>query len=105
MVYLYTEEQKQETLRSLSIKPIRGRVTGQEAARILSWRAKNEFGIDHQYNTATLRRHVEQGNLKAYPGTKLTSEGRSRKSLYDVDVIFELSIAPRRGAALKENAA
>lgn len=105
MVYLYTHEQRNEALRSLSIKPIKGKITSQEAARVLSWRAKQEFDIEHEYTPATLRRHVEQGKLKAYPGTKLTDDGKSRKSLYEVEVIFELSIAPRRGVALKENAA
>lgn len=100
---LYTPKQRQEILISLAIKPKNGKVTGKEAAEILTWRAKNESGIDHQYTPTILRRHVEKGNLVAYPGTKLTEEGRSRKSLYDVEAVFELSIEPRRGLKLKQS--
>ncbi len=105
MVHLYTPSKRQEVLRSLHIKPVDGKVSGREAARILSWRAKEEEGIEHQYNPSTLRRHVKQGNLIAYPGTKVTDKGTSRKSLYDVEVVFELQIAPKRGVALKDEAA
>jgi len=105
MVHLYTAERKQEVLQFLNIKPIDGKVTGREAARILSWRAREEEGIVHQYNPSTLRRHVKQGNLVPYPGTKITNKGASRKSLYDVDVVFELQIAQKRRAALKDEAA
>lgn len=97
MTRLYTVKQQQEILRSLAIKPRNGRITGQEAAAILTLRAKTEAGVEHKYQPSILRRHVEKGNLVAYPGTKITKDGKSRKSLYDVADIFDLSIEPRRG--------
>lgn len=101
MTYLYTTEERQNTLQTLRIKPKNGKITGQEAAAIMTWRAKNEFKVEHVYSPSILRRHVEKGNIKAYPGTKLTEKtGESRKSLYDVKDVFELSIEPRRGRKL-----
>ncbi len=99
---LYTPKQQQEILRSLAIKPKDGKVSGREAAEILTWRAKKESGVDHEYSPSILRRHVEHGNLVAYPGTKVTADGTSRKSFYDVEAIFELSIEPRRGLKRKQ---
>jgi hypothetical protein len=93
MTQLYTSKKQREILVSLGIKAKDGKLTGEESARILTWRAKEERGIDHQYTPSILRRHVEQGNLAAYPGTR----GKSRKNLYDVEAVFELSIEPRRG--------
>lgn len=86
----------------LSIKPKNGKVTGKEAAAILTWRAQEESGVEHEYSPSILRRHTEQGNLTAYPGTKVTADGKSRKSLYDVEAVFELEIEPRRGLKRKE---
>lgn len=100
MTYLYTTEERQNALQSLRIKPKNGKITGQEAAVILTWRAKNEFGIEHVYSPSILRRHVDEKNLTAYPATKLTDKGWSRKNLYDVKDVFELSIEPRRGRKL-----
>ena len=93
MTQLYTLKRQREILASLGIKAKDSKLTGEESARVLTWRAKEERGIDHQYAPSILRRHVEQGNLIAYPGTR----GKSRKSLYDVEAIFELSIEPNRG--------
>lgn len=104
MTRLYTLKQQQEILKALAIKSKDGKVTGKEAAEILTWRAKEEAGVEHQYAPSILRRHVESGNLVAYPGTKVTADGKSRKSLYDVVAIFDLSIEPNRGLKrLQEN--
>jgi hypothetical protein len=89
MAKLYTAKQRNEALRSLEIKPKDDRVTGKEAAQILEWRAKQEFGIDRKYDDASLRKHVEKGNLKADP--------KNRKSRYSVEEIFDLVIYPTRG--------
>jgi len=102
MTKLYTLKRQQEILRNLEIKPKNGKVTGKEAAVILTWRAKEEASIEHAYSPSILRRHVENGNLVAYPGTKITDKGKSRKSLYDVEAIFDLSIEPRRGLKRKQ---
>ena len=102
MARWYDPRQKIEILHSLGINALHGKVTGDEAARILTWRAKEEYGVTHKYTPSILRRHVESGNLQAYPGTKLTEDGKSRKNLYDADAVFELEIAPRRGMGRKQ---
>lgn len=89
MAKLYTAKTKQEVLRSLEIKPIAGKVTGREAAQILEWRAKKEFDLDRKYDDASLRKHVQKGNLRADPG--------NRGSRYSVEEIFDLAIYPTRG--------
>lgn len=89
MAKLYTAKLKQEVLRELEIKPVDGRVTGKEAAQILEWRAKKEFDVERKYDDASLRKHVEKGNLHADP--------KNRKSRYSVDEIFDLVIYPTRG--------
>ncbi len=104
MTRLYTVKQQQEILKSLAIKPKHGKITGKEASAILTWRAKEEAGVEHEYKPSILRRHVEKGNLVAHPGTKVTDKGESRKSLYEVEAIFDLSIEPNRGLKrLQEN--
>ena len=89
MAHLYTQKERQEVLKFLRIKSIDGKVTGIEAARILTWRAKSEFGIDREYDDASLRRHVKEGNIHADPN--------SRKSRYPVEEVFDLVIYPTRG--------
>lgn len=91
MAVLYTAKEIQEALKELRIKPIEGKVSTNEAARILSWRAKAEHGIEHVYNTSAIRRHVQMGNLKVDPASS------SRFSQYKVEDIFDLPLAPRRG--------
>jgi len=100
-------KRQQEILKALAIKSKDGKVTGKEAAAILTWRAKEEAGVEHEYKPSILRRHVESGNLVAHPGTKVNEKtGESRKSLYEVETIFELSIEPNRGLKrLQENKA
>lgn len=91
MAYLYTPKQIQEALIELRIKPNRdGMVTGQEAARILTWRAQAEQGIEHQYLDSAVRRHVQSGHLTPYPVNP-------RYNLYKVEDVFDLALVPRRG--------
>lgn len=93
MAVLYTPEEIQEALRQLRIKPKDGKVTGKEAAKILTWRAKEEHGIKHVYPDAAIRRHVERGNLK------VAEQVNPRFNLYWVEDVFELPLVPRRGIA------
>lgn len=98
MAVLYTPEEIQEALRRLRIKPKDGKVTGEEAARILSWRAKEEQGIEHAYPASAIRRHVERGNLN------IAERVNPRFNLYLVEDIFELPLVPKRGIAQKRDA-
>lgn len=93
MAKLYTPKQRSDVLKSLGIKSIDKKVTGDEAAKILTWRAQQEHNIVHIYNTASIRRHVHDGNI--HPG-----EGHG--SRYPVEQVFDLPIAPmRRGRYTK----
>ncbi len=91
MAVLYTRKQIQDALAELRILPIDGKVNGQEAARILTWRAKAEQGIEHVYTDVSIRRHVEQGNLK------IAEKVNSRFNRYRVEDVFLLPISPHRG--------
>lgn len=80
----------------LGIKPIDGKITGKEAAQVLQWRAKQEFGVEREYNDASLRRHVKEGNIQADP--------KNRKNRYEVEAVFDLTISPTRGRPRKQEA-
>jgi len=98
---LYTPEEIQKALLSLRIKPKEGKVTSKEAARILTWRAKEEQGVEHEYLDSAVRRHVERGNLKAHPVN-------ARFNMYVVEDVFDLPLVPKRGIGQQkevENAA
>lgn len=91
MAVLYTAKQIQEVLRELRIKPSDGNVTTREAARILTWRAKAEQDIEHNYPDTAVRRHVQQGNLK------IAHQINPRFNMYRVEDVFDLPLVPKRG--------
>lgn len=90
MAVLYTEQDTQCVLAELRIRPINNNVTSAEAARILSWRAKKEHGIDHEYTLSAVRRHVALGHLAPIRQS-------TRFNRYRVEDIFALPLSPRRG--------
>src|SRR6266567_3131228 len=96
MARLYTRKQINEVLKELQIKPLENKVTSQEAARILTWRAKHEHNMEHEYTDATVRRHVALGNLKD------VKQVSTRHSLYSVDEVFELPLKPRHKKPISE---
>ena len=96
MAVLYTEKQIQAVLRELRIKPIDGRVNGREAARILTWRAKEEQGIEHVYPDSAVRQHAMRGHLRAHPVN-------TRFNLYEVEDVFEVALSPKRGLAQQKD--
>jgi hypothetical protein len=96
MTVLYTHKQIQDILRDLRIKPKNGMVTTREAARILTWRAREEYCIEHEYPEAAVRRHVDQGNLK------IAGKANKVSNLFRVEDVFELGIAPKRGIAQRK---
>lgn len=91
LAVLYTAKQIQDILRELRIKPIDGKVTTREAARILTWRAKAEQGVEHDYPDSAVRRHVQQGNLK------IAQQVNPRFNMYRVEDVFDLHLSPKRG--------
>lgn len=99
MAVLYTRKQIQDALRELAIRPVDGNVTTKEAARILSWRAKHEEGIEHDYPESAVRRHVQQGNLR------IAEKRNPRFNLFTAEDVFSLPLVPRRGLAQRKEAA
>jgi hypothetical protein len=94
----YTEDEMCAILQELHIAPEDGRVDGNEGAKILTWRAKHEFGVDHQYDPTTLRQHMRTGQIKR----EEVDATNPRRNLYPYPLIFQLPIAPKRGASRKK---
>lgn len=89
MAVLYTPEERERILQGLRIKPIDGMVTTEEAARILTWRVKEEKNSDFVYTPSAVRRRIQLGSLDATPEHK-------RSNRYKVEDIFDLSLMPRK---------
>jgi hypothetical protein len=94
----YTEDEMRSIMQELHIAPENGRVDGSEGAKILTWRAKHEFGVDHQYDPTTLRQHIKTGQIKK----EEVNKANPRRNLYPYPLIFQLPIAPRRGTARRK---
>lgn len=90
MSFLYTAREMQEALRELRIKPKEGKVTSQEAARILTWRAEREHNVSHTYTASAVRRHIQTGSLKVAEAVS------ARQNMYRVEDIFEVPLKPRK---------
>lgn len=95
----YTEEEMLQIMQELHIAPTaEGKLTGSEGAKILTWRAEQEFGVQYQYDAGALRQHVKAGSLQKEELDKT----RSRRTLYPYPLVFRLPIAPRRGASRRK---
>lgn len=88
MAVLNTPEKIRLALSELSIKPVDGKVSGKEAASILSWRARYEQNVDHKYKVGTINKHADKLGVTPV---------NTRKNLYDVNAVFDLEIEPKRG--------
>jgi hypothetical protein len=91
----YTEEEMLQIMRELHIAPQDGKLTGSEAAKVLTWRAEHEFQVQYQYDAGALRQHVRAGSLQR----EELDKNHSRRTLYPYQLIFQLPISPRRGAS------
>jgi len=102
MPVLYSKKEINDILRELKIRPIDGKVNGNEAASILTWRAQHEYKDNaREYTAQSVRRHVSLGNLTAHPVPPKHGD-ESRKNLYYLDEVLSLPLAPKRGAKPKE---
>ena len=93
MARLYTRKDIDVALKELRIAPQNGMVSGSEAARILTWRAKDEYDVEHTYDANSIRLHVRQGH---FPLGSIEKPNK-RNSLYKVEDVFRLPIHPNRG--------
>jgi hypothetical protein len=94
MPVLYTKKNINDVLKELSIKTIDGRVDAEEAARILSWRAKHERQIEHTYTPGNIRKH--RSKLDPIHPLKEDGSPNTRANLYPVEKVFDLDIEPQR---------
>lgn len=94
MPVLYSKRKMQEVLKELGIRTIEGRVDASEAARILSWRAKAEQGIEHNYTPNNVRKHKKK--LDAIHPSMEDGTPNTRANLYLAEKVFDLDIEPRR---------
>jgi hypothetical protein len=94
----YTEEEMLQIMRELHIAPQEGKLTGSEAAKILTWRAEHEFQVIYQYDAGTLRQHVRAGYLQK----DALDTTHPRRTLYPYQLVFQLPISPRRGASRRQ---
>ena len=101
MATSYTEEEMAKTLQELHIAPEEGMVDGQEAAKILTWRAKEEYQVEHDYSATSIRQHVKVGHIDI----KDIDTTNPRRSRYVYTIIFRLPLAPRRGASRRHHKA
>jgi hypothetical protein len=100
MATLYTKKDRAKILRELHIAPEEGKVDGNEAAKILTWRASHEYHVEYHYDNTALRQHVRRGHFPE--GTIDTTN--PRHNLYQVEAVFKLPLAPRRGASRRKQA-
>src|SRR6266581_4850231 len=94
MPVLYTKRKIHEIIKELNIRTIEGRVNADEAARILTWRAKHEQNIEHEYTPTSVRKHKN----KLDPIHPLKDDGspNTRTNLYLAEKVFDLDIEPKR---------
>lgn len=94
MPVLYTKKEIHDALKELKIRTIEGRVNADEAARILSWRARKEQGVEHTYTPNNVRKHKEK--LEAIHPLKTDGTPNTRTNLYLVERLFDLDLEPQR---------
>ena len=100
MATYYSDREINRILQTLHIAPEDGKVDGAEAARILTWRAKEEHDVDYAYGPMALRQHIKTGRIKR----EEIDPTNKRRNLYPVHTIFSLPISPRRGIARSKTA-
>lgn len=92
MARFYTKHEVQKMLQELRIQPVHnGLVTTREAAAILTWRAREEQGVEHVYPESVVRRHVERGNLE------IADKRGKLVNLYRVEDVMLIALTPKRG--------
>jgi hypothetical protein len=96
----YTPSRIKEVLKDLRIEPLKTNlVDSTQAAAILTWRLKDEQGIEQTYTTTALRRRISTGKLK------VQEQINPRLNLYDVRDVFELSLMPGRAEGTRQRVA
>lgn len=101
MATFYTEKEQQKILRELHIATTEdGYVEASEAARVLTWRALHEFGVEYVYDSTALRQHTKLGR---FPEGTIRAINDCHKQ-YKASTVFSLPISPRRGKSRRVTA-
>lgn len=94
MAAFYTERERRAALKQMHIDPSAERVNSSQAAKILSWRAKEEYHVEHEYNATAVRKHADK--LDARPAVREDGSVNPRQNTYSVKKLFEIDILPAR---------
>lgn len=101
MARFYSTKEMHTVLKDLGIKPIENALNTREAAQVLTWRAKDEMGIEYTYSDTTVRSRVHTGSLNPVGGR----QRNSRYNTYKVEDVFSLPLYPRRGSGQRKQGA
>jgi len=93
MAKYYKPEEMYTALVNLGIQEKHGTINTQEAAKVLTWRAKAEYDVDNEYNVNAVRKRVATGALVPVGGVRQNS----RYNTYKIEDVFTLPIFPTRG--------
>jgi hypothetical protein len=111
MTRYYDTKEIKKALSQLKIKPedgegegdeklVTGWVDGAEAAKILTWRAKQDYEVDYRYDATSVRQHTKKDkNQKSHFPEGTVKAISERRNLYQVGAVFALPISPRRGTS------
>lgn len=94
MTVFYTEKERKAALKQMHINPDSERVDSAQAVKILGWRAKQEYNVEHEYNANAVRKHADK--LDVRPALKPDGSVNTRANTYDVKKLFEIDILPAR---------
>lgn len=94
MPAFYTEKERKNALQQMHIDPSSERVSSAQAAKILTWRAQEEYRIAHEYDANAVRKHAKK--LDAQPAMKDDGTVNGRQNTYNTRKLFEIDIMPSR---------
>ena len=94
MVAFYDARKKKDALIALHINPKATRVNSTQAANILTWRAREEYGVILEYDATAVRKHTKK--LDAQPALLKDGSPNMRQNTYSVEKLFEIDIRPTR---------
>ena len=94
MPAFYTKKERKNALKQMHIHPDAERVNSMQASKILTWRAKQEYNVEHKYNATAVRKHVDKLDVK--PAIKRDGGINTRQNTYSTKKLFEIDILPAR---------
>lgn len=100
MAKYYTRKEMVDILKQIGYQPDKdGAINTKEAAKVLTWRAKEEYKIDYEYSEIAVRRRISTGALVPVQGRNKNN----RHNTYKIEDIFSLPLYPTRGSGQKKD--